>query len=384
MKIIADENIPYVKQVFQGLGDVTLVSGRTLSARQLGSAELLLVRSVTPVNQALLEDSEVRFVATATIGTDHVDIEYLKQRGIGFTSAPGSNAISAAEYVIASLLDLFTLSELQQKTVAIVGCGNVGSQVLKRLEVLGVAYQVYDPPRQQLFSNRDSDREYVPWEQVLQADVVTAHVPLETGGPYPTENMFSKAFFVALKHRAVFINSARGSVVDEAALQDVLSKRDDLTLVLDVWRNEPTIDIRLLPRVEIATPHIAGYSLDGKVRGTRMVFERACEFFHGCCDFHIDTLPGGDNPRDIVIKAQASDAELISQAVKHAYAIRKDDQRLRHLAQISPDEQAAYFDQLRKQYPVRREYSYFTVHVHRQQALGASLLQGLGFQVKAI
>ncbi|MDH5328092.1 MAG: 4-phosphoerythronate dehydrogenase [Gammaproteobacteria bacterium] len=384
LNIVADENIPYVAEVFGALGKVRTVTGRALSADQVSDADMLLVRSVSRVDQSLLQNSRVKFVATATIGTDHVDLSYLKSHNMGFASAPGSNAISAAEYVLSSLCAIYTLDTLRNKTVAVVGCGNVGSRVLHRLELLGIKTLPYDPPRQEQFNDRD----YVTWDAVKGADIVTAHVPLNRTGSHPTLHMFDHAFFTERPSHSVFINTARGSAVDEAALKRVLQSGKQLILVLDVWHGEPAIDRDIVDYARVATPHIAGYSLDGKVRGTRMIFEAACDYFQIPYHWSDPHLAVPEATQEISFPPEISAQDLISQAVLHAYPVMQDDAALRAGMYMDADAWVAHFDRLRKQYPVRREFSYFTVLLQKNQMPEANLLsvrerlQGLGFTVK--
>lgn len=380
MKIIADCNIPYVTQAFSAIGEVLTVPGREIKPEHVRDADILIVRSVTRVDETLLSNSAVRFVGTATIGVDHIDLDYLSRHNIGFASAPGSNAISAAEYVVSALLVLAHTHQwdLFSKTVAIVGVGNVGGNVYKRLEALGINCLLYDPPRQQQLA----DRHYVAWEEIVKADIISAHVPLTVSGDHPTHNMFDVAFFKQLITGATFINTARGDVVVEPHLKSILAERPDLHLVLDVWANEPRIDSELVARADIATPHIAGYSLDGKVRGTRMIYEALCKYLG------IDELWQGeilsDGLEDALIRL--SDAKLkqdaLFSAVTQAYDVRRDDTSLRQIAVMSEQERAAHFDRLRKEYPVRREFSHYTVAMPGKDAVLESMLHGLDFGIK--
>ena len=277
MKIVADENIPCVAEAFASLGEVTLCPGRSMRAADVRDADILLVRSVTRVGPELLEGSRVRFVGSATIGFDHVDRDYLQERGIGFATAPGSNATSAAEYVVSALLVLAERKgfELAGRRVGIVGCGNVGSRVRDRLTALGMQCLVNDPPLKAQGGHDD----YVGLDDILDADVITFHVPFTREGDWPTWHLADRAFLERLKRGAVLVNTARGAVVDNAALDALLAARDDLTVVLDVWEGEPAISEALLQKVDIGTPHIAGYSLDGKLRGTDMIYRAACAHF---------------------------------------------------------------------------------------------------------
>lgn len=353
MKIVADENIPCVREAFSTLGDVKLVHGRGLQPEQVAEADILLVRSVTRVDERLLAGSGVRFVGSATIGFDHVDRAYLAGRGIGFATAPGCNATAAAEYTVSALL---VLSERQGfslagRSVGIIGCGNVGSRVRARLAALGLQCRVNDPPLQA----RGAGGDFVTLHDALDCDIVTLHVPLERGGSHPTFHLIDTAALARLNPGAILVNTARGAVTDNAALLATLQARPDLTAVLDVWEGEPEIDLSLLGRVALGTPHIAGYSLDGKLRGTAMIYQAACDFLDMPASWNVqDVLPPA-TPVDV--RAESDTEALARAAVLGCYDVRDDDERLRRLAGLAVEEQSAYFDRLRREYPVRREFA---------------------------
>jgi len=374
MKIVADMNIPFVKQAFSSLGRVETCEGRSLSDEQLIDADILLVRSVTAVNASLLAQSKVKFVGSATIGVDHVDQDYLDKHSIVFANAPGSNATSAAEYVITALLLTAQRQgfSLQEKSVGIVGCGNVGSRVLKRLTGLGIKCLVNDPPR----AAKYTDRHYVSLEEALKADIVTVHTPLTKQGIYKTYHLFNEHSFSVLKSDAVFINTSRGSVVDESALKSIVQKRPDLTLILDVWENEPSIDIDLLKSVSIATPHIAGYSIDGKVRGTEMIYAAACRKFehNGLWDATQAELPAPatiDLTDAQLLSQNLSNDQLLAKAVLSAYEILQDDGNLRDLITLPALER----------YPIRREFANHRVKIPSGQLKLSDNLTALGFKL---
>ena len=378
IKIIADRNIPQVDKAFAHIGELQLVDGRQLTAEQLKDAQLLLVRSVTRVNQELLAHSAVRFVGSATIGTDHVDQAYLQQRGIVFSNAPGCNAISAAEYVVAAVLHFTHVRGIGTAglKVGVVGNGNVGSRVVARLAALGCELLVYDPPREQQFHDRD----YVSWEQIQTADIVTAHVPLTKTGDFPTYLMFNAAFFSGLKAGSLFINTSRGAAVDEAALKQVIATGKALHLILDVWQHEPNIDLDLLQQTVLATPHIAGYSAEGKHRGLEMIYMAACKYLRLEPQWSLaDALP----PYSFLIEPDLTldDMALVRSLVRTAYDIVKDDQALRKLTELPADQRGTWFDSLRKNYPVRREFPYHRVLLPAQRDGLASILRQLGFSV---
>ena len=379
MKIIADENIPCVEQAFASLGEVTLLPGRGMQPGQVHDADILLVRSVTSVDQALLQDSAVRFVGSATIGFDHVDRAWLLQQGIGFSTAPGSNAVSAAEYVVSALLLMAQRKgfDLKQKTVGIIGCGNVGSRVRSRLAALGMRSVVNDPPLQAQGGHDD----FVSLDEVLQADVITVHVPYARDGLHPTHHLVDAAVLQQLPTDALFINTSRGAVTDNNALNRLLGERADLSVVLDVWEGEPAINTQLLERVCIGTPHIAGYSLDGKLRGTEMIYQAACEFFGQAWQWRAaDSLPAAA-VIEIAETEKLSFAALLHSAVSACYDICADDARLRAMLALPADAQPAFFDRLRKEYPVRREFSETAVMLDPALDGVEQVLRGLGFAV---
>ena len=262
MKIVADPNIPFVREAFAALGEIQLVPGRQIRAETVRDAELLLVRSITPVTPALLEGSRVKFVATATIGTDHVDLGYLASRDVGFASASGSNANSVAEYVVAGLLELARRRKfrLREKTLGVVGVGNVGRRVVRYAEALGMRVLQNDPPRQRA----EALAHFVSLDRLLaEADIVTAHVPLVREEPEATFHLIDRDVLFSLSRRPILVNTARGAVVDNRALLPAIAGGKLGGVVLDVWENEPDISGELLAVVDLGTPHIAGYSFDG-------------------------------------------------------------------------------------------------------------------------
>ncbi len=377
MKIIADENIPCVERAFASLGDVELLAGRGMRAEQVRDADILLVRSVTRVDEGLLAGSNIRFVGSATIGFDHVDRNYLQCRDIGFSTAPGSNAISASEYVISALIVLAARDgiNLAEKTVGIIGCGNVGSRVLEKLSALGVQCLVNDPP----LKAQGGHENYVELDVLLQADIITVHAPLVTEGDFPTFHLVGKTFLEKLKPGAVLINTSRGAVVDNYALDNLLDRRSDLSVVLDVWEGEPEISMSLLEKVTVGTPHIAGYSLDGKLRGTEMVYRAACKYFQQPVQWSAaNELPAGrsvDTKQFIVGDVVGN----VCKAVLDCYDVRDDDERLRVILSLPPQDRSACFDRLRKEYPVRREFQTRKIPGTGIDKKSQAVLQGLGF-----
>ena len=370
VKILVDENMPYARELFSRLGDVKAVPGRPIPEQELNDADALMVRSVTKVNPQLLDGKPVRFVGTATAGTDHVDDAWLAQAGIGFSAAPGCNAIAVVEYVFSALLllaerDGFTLTD---RTVGIVGVGNVGSRLQARLEALGVRTLLCDPPR----ADRGDDGDFLQLEALVRdADILTFHTPLFKDGPYKTHHLADEALIRSLKPGAILINACRGPVVDNAALLARLEAGQRLSAVLDVWEPEPDLNLALLARVDIGTAHIAGYTLEGKARGTTQVFEAFSEFIGQRQQVALDTLLPAPAFGRLTLHGPLDQATLKS-LVHLVYDVRRDDAPLRAVAG-----QAGEFDKLRKHYQERREWS--SLYIQCDDADAAALLAKLGF-----
>lgn len=370
MKILVDENMPYARELFSRLGEVKAVPGRPIPVAELAGADALMVRSVTKVNETLLANQSIKFVGTATAGTDHVDQAWLAQAGIGFSAAPGCNAIAVVEYVFSSLLylaerDGFTLTD---RKVGIVGVGNVGGRLQKRLEALGVRTLLCDPPRA---DNGDEGDFRTLDELVQEADILTFHTPLFKDGPYKSLHLADDALIRRLKPGAILINACRGPVVDNAALLKCLEAGQDLSVVLDVWEPEPDLNLALLDKVDIGTSHIAGYTLEGKARGTTQVFEAYSKFIGQAQQVALDTLLPPPEFGRITLHGKL-DQPTLKRLVHLVYDVRRDDAPLRKVAGI-PGE----FDKLRKNYLERREWS--SLYVQCDDADAATLLKKLGF-----
>ncbi|WP_088238136.1 4-phosphoerythronate dehydrogenase PdxB [Kosakonia oryzendophytica] len=370
MKILVDENMPYARDLFSRLGEVKAVPGRPIPVAELADADALMVRSVTKVNAALLQGTGIKFVGTATAGTDHVDDAWLEQAGIAFSAAPGCNAIAVVEYVFSSLLmlaerDGFALTD---RTVGIVGVGNVGGRLQARLEALGIRTLLCDPPRA---DHGDAGDFRSLDELVREADVLTFHTPLFKDGPYKTLHLADEALIARLKPGTILINACRGPVVDNAALLQRLQAGQALSVVLDVWEPEPDLNVALLDRVDIGTAHIAGYTLEGKARGTTQVFEAYSEFIGKRQQVALDTLLPAPEFGRITLHG-GLDQSTLKRLVHLVYDVRRDDALLRKVAG-TPGE----FDKLRKHYLERREWS--SLYVQCDDADAAALLLKLGF-----
>jgi erythronate-4-phosphate dehydrogenase len=503
MKIIADGNIPFIRECLSSVGDVQIVGGREITPKVVADADALLVRSITVVNEQLLRGSSVRFVGTATIGFDHVDVAYLASQGIGFASAPGSNANSAAEYVIAALLEVARRRHLrlEGKSIGVIGVGNVGSRVASKCEALGMEVRRNDPPlarsvsatvyrstgilpvsgmgvppmslrgilplychgqdardthgrdgrathgrdahaTERLTASLQTDPQYVPLEALYDCDFVTFHTPLTREGIDKTFHLADGGFFSRLKPGAILVNASRGAVVDSQALQAAMQAGRLQAVVLDVWEGEPNIDVDLLEKVDLATPHIAGYSFDGKVAGMIMIYRSLCEHFHLTPKHDVtDFLPAPTVPRleiemvsvgsekgrsglcsstkfpgSISLKngndetsdarrsefrlqagqdranaelqtslpssdPTATDEELLARVVERIYSVAQDDRNMRQIAGQPAEERGRFFDALRKNYPVRREFQNTTIVLDRPRESLARKLRGIGFAV---
>jgi erythronate-4-phosphate dehydrogenase len=379
LRILADENIPFAREAFSTLGDVEMISGRSATREMLRDCDVFACRSVTKIGRELLEGSRVRFVGTATIGFDHVDVGYLRERGIAFASAPGSNANSVAEYIAAAMLVLarrggFTL---EGTTIGVVGVGNVGSRVVNKAEALGMRVLQNDPP----LARQTGDPRFLPLDALLDADFLTFHVPLTREGPDATHHLVDAAFLRRMKPSAVLLNSSRGAVVDGSALRDALGRRRIAAAVLDVWEGEPVFDAELLAEVAIGTPHVAGYSFDGKVAATEMIYRAACEAIGVAPTWDpAAIMPPPGHPRLEIQCAGRADEDVLREAVLTVYDIEADDRALRQSPQ-SPAERGAYFDRLRRVYPERREFHNTTLALSGASERLKAKLAGIGFRV---
>lgn len=363
LSLLADENIPLAREAFQTFGSVTTRPGRDISRDNLQEVDVLLVRSVTEVDADLLAGTPVRFVGSATIGTDHVDRAWLADHDITFAHAPASNADSVADYVVTIALHLASRQQahLADRTVGVIGCGNTGSRVARRLRGLGASVLMNDPPLADEAEKNREDHPYVPLEHVLDAaDVLSLHTPLTVDGRHPTHHLIDGDVMDRLHPNTWLINTSRGAVVDNAALLRRLEKRDSLigAVALDVWENEPTPDPSLLQRVDVATPHVAGYAYDGKVRGTAMLYRAICRFLDVAPAWSPETALEPDHPDDLRLSppdARLPRTEYLAHLAEAACDVRGDHRRLRSILDVPKAEQGAFFSRLRKTYPRRRE-----------------------------
>ena len=337
MKIVIDDACYAHQEIFANLGKVIPIPGKEITKEVIKDADILIVRSRTKINRNLLDGSKVSFVGSAVAGLDHVDQNYLKEANIQFFSAQGCNAMAVAEFIITTILNLSNHFgfDIQSKTLGIIGVGNVGSRLNEKAKILGIPTLLNDPPRQE----RGDDAKLVDLEKALSADIVSFHTPLDFDGNHPTYHLLNKDNFHMIDHDSIVFNAARGGVIDESIWQD----KTTMANIIDCWENEPNINQKLLSSAFLATPHIAGHSIDAKFKGSYMVYEALCEFLNVEIDPKITNMinPGklqltGDNLRD---------------CLNEIYDFSKD----RH-ALYKPIE----FERYRRNYPIRYEWHHFT------------------------
>ncbi|MDC1287973.1 4-phosphoerythronate dehydrogenase [Gammaproteobacteria bacterium] len=380
MRILADQNIPSIADAFGDLGEVILMPGRDIRAQHLRDCQCLITRTVTRVDEALLGESAVEFVGSATIGTDHLDIDYLRKANIAYSNAAGCNAEGAAEYVVSGLFELSqrrNFNPLQLKA-GIVGFGNVGSRLYAKLDALGIDCLVCDPPLQQYGR---SEQSFVALDTILgECNFISLHVPLLPGGDHPTFHLLEATRLRGLVDHCVLVNAARGEVVDNAALLELLQRRGDLSVHLDTWENEPQVSRQLLQRVDLATPHIAGYSVEGRLRGAQMVLDAACAHFRQDSSWHMSReLPA---VRSIDCAQFGSGVEFWRNLFQCHFDIRRDHHDFVAGASLASDAFPAHFDGLRRLFPDRLEYDRFQLHNLPPEA-PLMTLQRLGFHSDA-
>lgn len=372
MHIVADENIPLLDEFFADFGTIHRLPGRAITAQDVRDADLLLVRSVTRVDRALLTGSRVRFVGTCTIGTDHLDLDYFAEAGIAWSSAPGCNARGVVDYVLGSVL---TLAEREgvdpaARIYGVVGAGQVGARLVNLLRGLGWQVRVCDPPRQAAEGG-----EFVSLERIIdECDVISLHTPLDAS----TRHLFDAARLAGLKPGSWLINASRGAVVDNAALRALLPERGDLKAVLDVWEGEPQADVELAALCQLATPHIAGYSLDGKLRGTAQIYQACCRVLGVPERVRLDDLLPAPWLSEVALDASADPAWALTTLCRAVYDPRRDDADFRRSLVGDADARRAAFDRLRKHYPMRREIDGLRVRIQGDAPQLVELVRALG------
>lgn len=373
IRIISDDKIPFLRGVLEPYAEVIYLPGKQIDNEVLKKADALLVRTRTKCNETLLEGTQVKFIGTATIGYDHIDTKFCENQGIIWTNSPGCNSSSVQQYIAAALLKTASRFHfnLKDKTIGIIGVGNVGSKVEKLAGILGMKFLLNDPPR----TRHEGKTRFVDLETVLsESDIVTVHVPLNCGEEDKTYHLFDDMNFGKMKKGAWFFNTSRGEVTDTSSLKRALGSGKLGGSVLDVWENEPDIDLKLMERAFIATPHIAGYSTDGKANGTSMVVNSLCRYFN--------FPPENWYPEDVPVPSVASisidvkdksDYEILGEVVFHTYNVEDDDSKLRS--------NPAHFEKYRGDYPLRREFPSYTVNLNGENNRVQKMLEEMGFSI---
>jgi len=373
MKIIIDDKIPYIRGAFESVAEVVYLPGSKTTPEIARDADAIVTRTRTICNEKLLAGSSVKFIATATIGFDHIDTDYCEANGIRWTNAPGCNSKSVEQYIASTIMVLAEKNDwnLTEKTIGVVGVGNVGSKVARICEIFGMKVLRNDPPRERA----EGSGLFVSIQQIMEeADIITLHVPLNMKGEDATFHLGNESFLNALKKKPVLINSCRGEVIETNAVKAALKSGQLSGFVCDCWENEPDIDLELLAFTDIATPHIAGYSKDGKATGTLMSVQAISDFFGlGLNEWSPSGVELPLNPVFEIDGEGLTEQEIFSKAILHTYDIRNDDRDFRN--------NVALFEQLRGDYATRREFPAFTI---RNKNLNESILtklQQIGFKI---
>lgn len=372
MKIVADEHIPFLRGALEPFASIAYMPGRKIGPDEVRDADAILVRTRTRCDRRLLEGSRVRFIGSATIGFDHIDVGYCAKRSIEWANAPGCNASSVMQYVGSALACLCKRHELRLKplTLGIVGAGHVGSRVEALARGLGMRVLLNDPPRARM----EGPEGFVPLETILrECDIVSIHVPLRRQGPDRTHHLCDGPFFSRLRKAPFFVNTSRGEVVETRAIKEALDKRSIRGAVIDVWENEPDIDPELLGKAEIATPHIAGYSVDGKANGTSMVVRSLSRHFHlGLDGWRPCGVPAPAKPLIDRLPPGASAEEIVLHCIAFTYEVESDSRTLKS----SP----STFEAQREGYPPRREFPSYRVALPEAWERAGEALSTLGFR----
>lgn len=373
MKILADAHIPYLQGFAEQFGEVEYLPGNQFTKEAISEKDALIVRTVTHFGEEILSGTNVKLICSATIGFDHIDTQYCDANNIAWRTAPGCNANSVEQYVTASLLFIAQKHgfDLKEKTIGIVGVGNVGGRVEAACRKLGMRVLLNDPPLVETMHASSQSRTFVDLETIKrESDIITLHTPLTKSGKYKTHHLADERFFETLGKKPLIINSCRGGVVDNAALKNAIKMGKISGAVIDCWENEPNIDTELLQLVDIATPHIAGYSADGKWTATKMSLENINNFFRlNINPIQLATLPAPENPM--------IDLTGIGKENQIAHAVWKTYNPSEETKQLQENPEKFYW--FRSNYPLRREYlAYEVINAHPENE---RVLKQLGFRV---
>ncbi len=373
MKIIADDKIPYLKGALESFAEVIYLPGNKTTPEIVKDADALITRTRTICNENLLKDSKVKFIATATIGYDHIDTEYCQKAGIEWTNAPGCNAESVNQYIVSALFSwsMRKRNDLAGKTIGVVGVGQVGSRVAKTCEILGMRVLLNDPPRER----REGPGKFVSLKTIQEkADIISFHVPLNMEGIDKTFHMVNASFLQNLTKKPLIINSCRGEVFNTKDTINASKTEDISGIIIDCWENEPDLNHDLLNVVDYGTPHIAGYSKDGKANGTKMSVQAISRFFNlGIDNWEPEKI---ELPKNTIIRIdgnQRRKKSILAEAILSTYDIENDDEALRESPHL--------FEKLRGDYPVRREFDSFKIKAINIEKNTLEKLKKLGFQL---
>ncbi len=374
IRIIADEKIPFLRGVLEPFASVTYLPGEGITRSAVLEADALIVRTRTRCNSGLLEGTQVSYIGTATVGFDHIDTEYCEKKGIRWTNAPGCNSSSVKQYIASALLRISSEAgfSLRDKTLGIVGVGHCGSKVQNLAKIMGMNILLNDPPR----ARKEKKKIFTEMDDLLgSSDIITLHVPLNLDGQDKTHHLFDSGTFGKVKKGCWLINASRGEVIETEAFKDALNQDRLSGAVIDVWEKEPEIDISLMHMAFLATPHIAGYSADGKANGTSMIVRDLCKFFNiKLSDWYPSEIPAPSEPEITIDCIGKSHEEIIRKAVFHTYNITEDDVKLR----FDP----SHFEKIRENYPVRREFPAYKLHLRDASDETVKLLKELGFNTR--
>lgn len=374
MKVIIDDKIPYIQGALEPFAEVVYLPGKATTPEIAKDADAIITRTRTKCNASLLEGSSVKMIATATIGYDHIDTAYCEKTGIEWVNAPGCNSWSVAQYIMAALhtLALKKNIELSKLTIGVIGAGNVGSKVARLCKIIGMKVLVNDPPRQRA----EGDVGFVSLKEIQdKADIVTFHTPLTHEGIYKTFHLANDEFLSGCKDGLIFINSSRGEVNDTEAIKKGLTSGKIAEAIIDCWENEPNIDLELLERAFISTPHIAGYSKDGKANGTSMSIQAISRKFGLGIDNWVCSDVELPQVTNIKINGEGKTTQqIIAEAILFTYPILEDSARLKN----SPKT----FENQRGDYPIRREFPVYKILPTNVNPQILDILLALGFNIE--
>lgn len=375
IKLIADDKIPFLKNVLEPYTNISYLPYDRITKQSIKNADALIIRTRTKCNAEVLEGTSIKYIATATIGFDHIDANFCEQNNIRWSNAPGCNSTSVQQYIAAALVYYAHQKKIQLDTltIGIVGVGNVGSKIQEISKIFGLKILLNDPPRERV----EGGRKFVSLDQVLEeSDIISFHVPLSINGPDKTFQLADEVFFNKLNNSKIIFNTSRGEVIDTAAMINAINNRKISFSLLDVWENEPKIGMKLLNLVNIATPHIAGYSTEGKAKATAVCVNALNDFFNlGLTqNWHPGNLPIPNNPSIIKIDCAGKlTQDILYQLIISTYDILQDDQQLRN--------RVYDFEKLRGEYPVRREFSFYSVQLMNSNKTIDNLVKELGFKL---